>query len=70
MRNSDSLQEFCLDRNAQDLIACKAGVSVQGEQKAAAGEGQGLKNREGKGMVPSPSPIAAFCSRQTGMPAM
>ena len=29
--------------------ACNAGVPVQGEQKAAAGEDEGLKNGEGQG---------------------
>ena len=29
--------------------ACNAGVPVQGEQKAAASEGEGLKNGEGEG---------------------
>ena len=46
-----------------------------GEQKAAAGEEEGLKNGEGKGgggnpSSPSPSPTTAFCSPQMGTPAM
>ena len=34
---------------SEGLIACIAGVHIRGEQKAAAGEGEGLKNGEGGG---------------------
>ena len=30
-------------------VVCNAGVPIRGEQKAAAGEGEGLKNGEGGG---------------------
>ena len=34
---------------SKSLLVCTAGVPVRGEQKAAAGEGEGLKNVEGEG---------------------
>ena len=34
---------------SEGLRVCNAGVPVRGEQKAAAGEGEGFKNGEGGG---------------------
>ena len=40
--------------------ACIAGIPVRGKQKTAAGEGEGLKNMEGKGGPPPPPPPQFF----------
>ena len=57
-----------------ERLACIASVPVRGEQKAAAGKVEGVKNGEGGGegnpSSPSPSPAAAFCSPRAGTPAM
>ena len=38
-----------INEGMPSIPACNAGVPVQGEQKAAASEGEGLKNGEGEG---------------------
>ena len=58
----------------RDSVACNAGVPVRGEQKAAAGEGEGLKNGEGGGegglrfapLLPFPLPRRSFLLASNG----
>ena len=38
-----------INEGMPSIPTCNAGVPVQGEQKAAASEGEGLKNGEGEG---------------------